>query len=251
MHRETGTCCKGVELVLVSKNDGSSIGLVTQLVFCRWSVSDNELLDPSLGEVVHPSVHSDFFRIRVCPRSGDRLRLADIVDLHDDIGFNDLVQRLTRRARREVERLNECSEGAQPAGEWVRRSRASGCVCRCCQASSSTSAVGVANEDHVCNADYFDSISEGRERAVVVGVELVGNVSVHKDISRLRRCDNRFRHSRVRATNPKDLGTLAGGRLSKKIWFVFDYALCPLLIGVEQALDGRVGHAADEWEAKR
>lgn len=71
-----------------------------------------ELIDASTGKVVHPSVHSDFLRIRVCPRSGDRFRLADIIDLHKDVGFNDLVQCLSGRARGEVEGLNARDEGA-------------------------------------------------------------------------------------------------------------------------------------------
>jgi len=66
----------------------------------------------STGEIVHPSVHSDFLGIRVCPRSSDRFRLADIVDLCNDIGFNDLVQRFTFRARGQVEGLNARDEGA-------------------------------------------------------------------------------------------------------------------------------------------
>lgn len=56
-----------------------------------FSFSAYELIDASTGKVVHPSVHSDFLRIRVCPRSGDRFRLADVTDLHKDVGFNDLV----------------------------------------------------------------------------------------------------------------------------------------------------------------
>lgn len=78
----------------------------------RLSFPTDELIDASTSEVVHPSMHSDFLGIRIRPRSGNRFRLADIVDLHDDIGFNDLVQRFIIRARGEVEGLNARDEGA-------------------------------------------------------------------------------------------------------------------------------------------
>lgn len=60
----------------------------------------------------------------------------------------------------------------------------------CLEASSSTSAMSMSDEDDVFDAYYFDSISEDGECAVIVEVELVGYVSVHKDITRPRSCDN-------------------------------------------------------------
>lgn len=96
-------------------------------------------------------MHSDFLRIWVCPRGSDGLCFAKIIDLHDDIGFNDLVQRLARRARGQVEGLDEVGERAEPAGEWGvglgLAASVSGCVVGCLQACSCTSAVRVTDED--------------------------------------------------------------------------------------------------------
>lgn len=123
----------------------------------RLRVANDELLDASLSKIVHPSVHSNFLCMRICPGSGDRFRLADIVDLLDDIGFDNLVQRLVRRARGKIERSNECGKGAQPAREWGGCAGVSGSDFGCFYASHGTSAVGVTDENDVFNANFFDS----------------------------------------------------------------------------------------------
>jgi hypothetical protein len=41
------------------------------------------------------------------------------VNLHDDINFDDLVQRITIRGLGEIERLDEFDKGPEPVGEWV------------------------------------------------------------------------------------------------------------------------------------
>jgi hypothetical protein len=95
-------------------------------------------------------VDGDFLRIWVRPRRSNGLRLAEVLDLHDDVGFHDLVQRLARRARGKVEGLDEIGEGAEPAGEWgfgLGFAGVSGCVFGCLQARGCTSAVCVTDED--------------------------------------------------------------------------------------------------------
>ena len=116
--------------------------------------SRDELLDESLSEVIHPSVDGDFLRIGVSPCGGDGLRPADVVDLLEDVCFDDLVHRLGGgRALGQVEGVDEFGEGFEPAGErcFVGLERVGvgvgSCVVGCLEARGCTATVGVAHED--------------------------------------------------------------------------------------------------------
>lgn len=65
----------------------------------------------------------------------------------------------------------------------------------------------------VLDAESLDAIGEDAHGAVVVQVELVGDVAMGEDIARLAVGDDTLGHPRVGAANPED-----GGRLSSSIF---------------------------------
>ena len=79
-----------------------------------------------------------------------------------------------------------------------------------------TTAASVAADENVLDLEVGNSKLDDGEGVDVGSGDNVGNVAVHKDLTGLQAQDGRFGNSRIRTTNPQDLGRLAlGGSLEE------------------------------------
>jgi len=133
---------------------------------------------------------------------------GDVRDLSAHALLDDLRQRLGIRRTLEVERAGERSERRNPARQWLGRNRASvGYL----EARRCTTTVGVADDKNVFDADCGNSIRDHREDTGVIRMDLIGDVTVNKDIAWSGRRDDALGDARVRASEPEDLRGLTLG----------------------------------------
>ena len=138
--------------------------------------TDTQVPDPTLLDIIHPSVETHQLRLATDssvfgPRRLDNITLRDMCDLRSDVRFDEFNRcRRTAGTGRHV--LGKLSERREPAPEGRRR----GCRCRgggrCFETCGDTTAVGVADNDDVFDAELGDGVCQHGENAVVVEVDL-------------------------------------------------------------------------------
>jgi len=171
------------------------------------------------------------------PRILHRRSPGNVRDLSAHALLDDLPQRLGIRRALEVERARERSERRKPARQGLRRERASvgHLEARCC-----TTAVGVADDENVFDADHGDGIHDHREDTGVIWMDLVGDITVNKDIAWSGRRDDALGDARVGASEPEDLRGLTLGRLLEEVWLCRVDGRGPLRVGQEELPEGGV-----------
>jgi hypothetical protein len=67
----------------------------------------------------------------------------------------------------------------------------------------------VAGEDNVVDSQMADGVLDDGARAEIAGVQDIGNIPMDEDITRLQAENKSLGASRIRATDPENLGVLA------------------------------------------
>ncbi len=100
-----------------------------------------------------------------------------------------------------------------------------------------TSASVMACDNDILNFQYFNCVLDNRQGIDVWKFDLIGDVSVDKDLPGLKSKNGFGRDSRIRATDKKILGALRIG-MANEIGFVFGhFILWPLFVVVDDSLE--------------
>lgn len=98
------------------------------------------------------------------------------------------------------------------------------------ESSRDTTAGSVSTENNVLHLEVSNGVFDDGGGVQVTGVQHVGDVTVHKDVTGLETQDGGFGASRVGASDPQDLGVLAGGEGREEFWVFFGGSVRPVLV---------------------
>mmetsp|Transcript_29033 Transcript_29033/g.47722 ORF Transcript_29033/g.47722 Transcript_29033/m.47722 type:complete len:294 (+) Transcript_29033:260-1141(+) len=102
-----------------------------------------------------------------------------------------------------------------------------------------TTALVVAADDDVLNAEVVHGVLEHGEEGGIGSAGLVGDVSGHEDHARVALGEHLSRHTRVGAANPQVTRSLAGGELREVGGVSGGHAVSPLSVLLQKTLDIR------------